>query len=127
MTFWNEFRKSLNVKLSDRNALKSCTIANGAALSYYVDLSGSTLVALALPANYAGGNITFQASDTAGGTYQDVYDAFGNLVTLTVGGASRVVCVTGVALQALASLQYIKIKCASNAAADVTLKLITKG
>lgn len=66
----------------------SITIANGAALSGSIDLTGLTIVAIQMPAAWTAANITFQASTTDGGTLQDVYDDAGTEVTVTA-AASR--------------------------------------
>lgn len=110
------------------NGIDAWTILNGTNISTsYVDLGGKTLVALNIPSGYAGGNITFQASDNATGTYNDVYDVNSVLITATVAGASRVVALTGTVLQAMSSLRYIKIKTSSNVTADRVIGLISKG
>lgn len=119
---------ALPTKIMNRNLQQSFTILNGTNISTsYIDLGGKVLVALNIPSGYTAGNITFQSCDTANGTYQDVYDANGNLVTLNVSSGGRIVCLTGTALQAIASLQYIKIKTASNVTADRTIVAIAKG
>jgi hypothetical protein len=116
------------IQVAVRNATVSWTIANTAAISNSnVDLGGRPLLALLIPAGYEGGNITFQSCDTAGGTYVDVYDSAGTLVTATVAGASRVVALTGTALQALSALQFVMIRTTSNVAADRLIVAITKG
>lgn len=116
------------VTLAGRNLRAAWTIPTNASLSTsYVDLGGKALVAMVIPAGYDGGNITFQASDTAGGAYFDVYDAAGSVVTVTVTGAPQVVAITGVALQALASLQFVKIQCSALVAAARIITTIAKG
>lgn len=121
----NEYAK--RVVLKGRNLQQAFTILNGQQVSNsYVNLGGKVLVALSLPAEITQTSLTFQACDTPNGTYQDVYDSTGALVTVTI-GAGRIVALTGTALQALASLQYIKIKTGSAVTADRTIVAIAKG
>lgn len=101
------------------------TVNNGTNISNdYADLNRSPLLALEIPAGYNGGNITFKAASTPGGTFNDVYDTSGTLITITVGGASRVVAVTGTALQALASLSFVKLATVSNVTGAQTINII---
>lgn len=111
-----------------QNAAHAFTILNGQTQSQgFVNLGGRQLVALAIPSTYTGGNITIQAAITESGTYNDVYDSNGTKVTLTVGGSDRVVALTGSHLQALSSLQFIKITAASAVGADKVITCIQKG
>jgi hypothetical protein len=100
----------------------------------YVDLGGSPLIALALPDQYAGGNITIQAAkDKAAadaGTFYDVYDSDGIAVTVTINGTitgGRVVSLISSALQAVSSLQFIRIKSAQAVGANRVIGIIAKG
>lgn len=108
-------------------ATASVTVANGATTSGEYYLNGNMLVGLLIPSTWDGGNITVQGSDVSGGTYVDIYDSVGSIVTVTVGGASRIVSLTGNPLQAVANVPYIKLKTASAVGADRTIKILAKG
>lgn len=69
-------------------SLVTATIANGAALSGAINLGNSRLVAIQMPAAWTAANLTFQAAESAGGTFQDVYDSGGTEVSVTA-AASR--------------------------------------
>lgn len=101
--------------------------SGGTTTSGNVDLGDKPLVALLIPASWDGGNLTITASDTAGGTYGPVYDSTGSQITITVGGAARVVALVGTQLQAMASLRYVKLVAASAVAADRSVVVISKG
>lgn len=103
------------------------TIMNAGTVSGSVDLGDKQLVALSIPTSWDGGNLTLQASDTAGGTYLPVYDSSGAQVTIVVGGASRIVSLIGTQLQAVCSLRYVKVVAASAVAADRAIVVISKG
>lgn len=62
---------------------KTATIANGASLSSAVDIDGSALVGIVVPATFTGTSLTFQMShdDT---TYSNLYDETGTEVTVTI-------------------------------------------
>lgn len=66
----------------------TATIANGASLSGAVNLEGSRLLGIAMPAAWTAANLTIKTS-VDGTTYQDAYDADGAEITIVVGGASR--------------------------------------
>jgi hypothetical protein len=67
----------------------SVTIANGAALSNAVKLSGATLLGIEMPAAWTAAGLTFQHS-IDGVTYTDLYDGAGAEVSLTVVAAHYV-------------------------------------
>lgn len=115
------------VKTTQQQLTTSVTIANGATVSGAIALGGTTLVGLLIPSTWDGGNITIQGCDTSGGTYVDVYDSNGNIVTATVGGASRIVSLTGNMLQAVANIPHIKLKAASAVGASRTIVVLSKG
>lgn len=102
-------------------------ISNGGTLSPTISLYGNDLVGLMIPASYDGGNITIQGSNAQDGTFVDVYDSNGNIVTATVGGASRIVGITGSFLQAVANIPFIKLKTATAVGADRSIIVLSKG
>lgn len=108
-------------------ATASVTVSNGGTTSGEYYLNGNMLVGLLIPSTWDGGNITIQGSDVSGGTFVDIYDSVGSIVTVTVGGGSRIVSLTGNPLQAVANVPYIKLKTASAVSADRTIKILAKG
>lgn len=66
------------------------TIASGGSLSSEINLSGSRVFAIQMPASWTAASLTFQGSDKAGGTYNNIYDEEGSEVTVTT-DASRFV------------------------------------
>jgi hypothetical protein len=107
-------------------AAMSFTVKSGQTLSDdFVDMNGRVLMALDIPAGYAEGNITFKSAGRMDGTYNDVYDSAGNKITVTVGGASRIIALTGATFQALASLTFVKLVTNTAAAADRQINVIS--
>lgn len=68
----------------------SVTISNGTSLSSAVDLGGTTLFAIQIPASWTTANITFQAS-ADGVTYANLYDSTGTEVTVTAAASEFIV------------------------------------
>lgn len=66
---------------------RTATIANGASLSDAVQLDGSALVGIVMPATWTAANLTIQASHNDS-TYNNVYDELGTEKTI-VAAASR--------------------------------------
>lgn len=130
-TTWDRVRvdanKNLKVVSTTQNATATATIATSGTVSDAVTLNGYSLVALSIPTAWDGGNITIQGCDTVGGTYVDVYDSNGNIATVTVGGADRIVGLTGSFMQAVASIPFIKLKAASAVAASRSIVVMAKG
>lgn len=60
------------------------TIASGGSLSSEINLSGSRVFAIQMPSSWTAASLTFQGSDKAGGTYNNIYDEEGNEVTAPV-------------------------------------------
>ena len=102
-------------------------VGNGTTTTSTISLYGNDLVGLLIPSAWDGGNITIQGCDTQTGTFVDVYDSIGNIVTLTVGGSSRIVGITGSFLQAIANIPFIKLKTALTVGADRTVIVLSKG
>ena len=97
-------------------------IANGATESGAIDLSGTTLSAIAFPAEFDGNALTLKASTSANGTFVDVYEATGVALTIQ-GGASRIVTIEPARM---AGLQYIKLIADTAQTGDSTLTLMTR-
>ena len=129
----NPARYPVDAQLTGRNVVLTATIANGQSLSGEIDLAGYQMLAIRIPAAWDTANITFlgaRATTANGGTYVPVYDDAGLEVTVTVGGADRMITLDINALK-LASLQYIKLRSGTsgtpvNQTADRTLYLIGK-
>jgi len=127
---------SIVVVVTGRNVKGEVTVPNGGTVpttgaTGYWNLEGRHLTGIHIPASYDGGNITLeaaltQASATAG-TFFDVYDSGGTLVTLTVAGASRIVSLTSTHAQAVTPLQYVRPKCASAVGGNYVLTAVQKG
>ena len=135
-TAGNEIFTDVNpgsMKLTGRNVVLTATILSGQSLSGEIDLQGYQMLAIRIPAAWDTANITFlgaRATTANGGTYVPVYDDAGLEVTVTVGGADRMITLDINALK-LASLQYIKLRSGTsgspvNQTADRTLYLIGK-
>ena len=66
----------------------TATIVSGAAASAAVDFRGYAGGGYILPSTFDGTALTFTVCDTEGGTYQTLYDQYGNALSVTV-AASR--------------------------------------
>lgn len=71
-----------------KQKITSATIANGATASGEVALSGYAGGGYALPSTFDGTTLSFTVASASGGTFQALYDQYGNVVSLTV-AASR--------------------------------------
>ena len=89
------------------------TIASGASLSDAVDTGNtnslSSIVAIIMPSAWTAADLTFQASATVDGTYNDVYDDDDNEVTVQA-GASRHIVLDDEMRSHMAGLRFIKIR-----------------
>lgn len=128
---WVRGRLDSNQNQKVANTVQSTTttvtIATSGTTSGAIALNGNNLVGLLIPSTWDGGNITIQGCDTVSGTYVDVYDSNGSIATVTVGGASRIVGLTGSFMQAVANIPFIKLKTASAVAATRTIVILQKG
>lgn len=99
----------------------SVIIAAAGDTSLEVDIYGTTLVGLELPATFEGTSLSILASRTAGGTYKTVY----------IGGADLAIAVAANKfvkfdnLHTLVGLRFIKLKSNNTVAADRTINLIS--
>lgn len=67
-------------------------IASGATgLSAIVDLTGLTIVRIIMPGTWVAANLTFAASETAGGTFTNIYDALGTEYTVVAAASRRII------------------------------------
>lgn len=105
------------------------TIASGTALSGEIDLGSYQLAAIYMPSSWDAANISFQATTTSGGTYQDLYNDGGNEVVI-VAAAGRTISVNAAAMS-VAPLRFIKVRSGTtgtpvNQTSNRTIVLILK-
>src|SRR3972149_1002650 len=98
--------QAVSIEPSRRVLPITVQITEGTALTTEIDLRGYQLRGIIMPAGWTAANLTFQASDKAGGTFQDVYDDAGTEVVVTA-AASRVI---GVDKAALRGLNHLKVR-----------------
>lgn len=91
-------------------ATASVTIAVGTAISAAFDRGGYRSLMVILPATYDGTSMSFQVSDTLGGTYVPLNDFYGNPVTLPVVAASNAYFLPG----ELSAARFIKLVASTN-------------
>jgi hypothetical protein len=84
-------------------------IADSASLSGAVDIQSARLAGLFLPASFVGSVLTFQACDTAAGTYANIYDDDGSELTVNITAVPCAIANLTV-LQALSAFPFIKIR-----------------
>lgn len=68
----------------------AATIANGQTVGAEFDLAGNAIVGMILPAGMDSTSMTFQAAETAGGTFVAVNDDEGNVVSITVASSKQI-------------------------------------
>lgn len=100
----------------------TATIADAATESDAIDLSGTTLTAIAFPASFEGAALTLKAAENHGATYVDVYESNGLALTIT-GSAAQIVTIEPAKL---AGLQYIKLVADTAQTGATTLTLMTR-
>lgn len=104
---------------------QDAVIANGSSLGDGIDLGGSSVIGIQMPASWTAANLTFQASHD-GVTYADLYDSAGEF-TVTA-AASRFIVIDPTTLL---GARYLKVRsgtagAAVNQGAARTLVLIVK-
>lgn len=72
-----------------RTTVVSVTIANGTSLSDAIEFGGDALVEIVMPAAWTAAGLTFQVSHD-GVTYQNLYDAAGTEVQISVAASRNV-------------------------------------
>lgn len=88
-----------------------------------IDMSGLQLVAIETPSSVVGNSMTFQASVSATGTFDTVYDeGGGSTYSLTI-GANRWVPVK---LAVFCGIPFLKLVSSGSEAAGTTFKLICR-
>lgn len=72
--------------------LVTVVIPSGATgLSAEIDLTGQTIARIIMPATWVAANLTFQGSETAGGTFTNIYDAYGTEYTVVAAASRRII------------------------------------
>ncbi len=99
---------------------KTATVANGATTSEAIDLSGTDLAGIFIPAEFDGTTLGFSASTAIDGTYVTVQDGEGSTLSITC-TASRFVPIKNLAL--IAGLRFIKLVCGTSQTGDTVFTL----
>lgn len=92
--------------LNGQAELRSAVITNSASLSSALDLGTNRLAQIVIPSSWTTANLTFQTS-ADGTTYNDLYNAGGTEISVTVGGASRAIVL---APADFISVRYLKVR-----------------
>lgn len=100
----------------------TATIASSATTSAAVDLGGTTLVGIQLPAAFTGTSLSFQAATSLAGTYQAVIDASGATLSKTVAQGKFLTLDPA----EFAGIQFIKIVSASTEGSARDLILVAR-
>lgn len=100
----------------------TATLTDGNTESDAIDLSGTTLTALEIPASFEGAALTLQAASSEAGTYYEVCNSNGTPVTITA-AASRIITLDPAQM---AGLRYIKLVADTAQTGDVSLTLMTR-
>jgi hypothetical protein len=103
------------------------TITNGQSLSPAVDVGGTTLVAVQMPASWTTANLTLQAS-VDGTNFFNIFSSAGVEYTLTAAASTFIVLDP----TDMAGVRYLKIRSGTsstpvNQGADRVLTLVTRG
>lgn len=101
---------------------KSATIAASGTTSAEVDLEGTTLCGLIMPATFTGTTITFQMSDDSGGTFVLMHDGAGASYSKTV-ATSKYIPLNPADF---AGMRYIKLVSGSTESSQRVIKLATR-
>ena len=80
-------------------------------ISSVIQVGAGEIVGVIAPSNFTTSNIQFQACDTVGGTYLDVYDADNALVAITSATASRFYTISFIGIKGLG---FIKLNAVTN-------------
>jgi hypothetical protein len=104
----------------------TATIAAAGTLSGAVQLNGTSLLQVLMPAGWDAAALSFQTCETEDGTFADLYDSFGTEVTLAV-AAGRSVLVPD---DMLRGVNFVKLRSGTSGAtvaqtADRAITLLT--
>lgn len=105
---------------------QTATIPNGGSLSGAIDLGGTALVGIQMPSGWDAAALTFQAS-ADGITFAELYDAAGNVRSLTTAASHSLYLVPSEWL----GIRYLKVRSGTsgspvNQTADRALTLISR-
>lgn len=112
---------------SNTRSTFQAAIANGASLSGAVDVAGTTLIAIQMPATWTAANLTFQGS-ADGSIYADVYNDSGDEYSIPV-SASHFIMLDQVQNR-FRGMRYLKVRSGTsgtpvNQGADRVLSLVS--
>lgn len=107
----------------------SVVIASGQSLSAVVHLSDAKLVGIQMPASWDAADLTVQACETSGGTYQNVYDDADNELVIQAAAGRHITLVSPDKFLGVGP--YIKLRSGTsgtpvNQTADRTVKLLIR-
>jgi hypothetical protein len=94
----------------------SAIIVASASLSGAVDVRDAEAMSIEIPSAWTAANLTFQGCHTVDGTFVDLYDDSGAEITVTVGGASRLIAVDYQAAP-LRNVNFLKVRSGTTASA----------
>ena len=100
----------------------TATIAASGTTSAAVDIGGTTLLGIQLPAAFTGTAISFQAATSLGGVYQTVIDGSGTTLSKTVAQGRYLILDPS----EFAGFQFLKIVSGSTEAAQRDLVLVCR-
>lgn len=100
----------------------TATIAASQTTSGAIDLVGTTLCGMFLPASMTGAKITIEHSATEDGTYSKLYDRFGQEVAITVTAGGAITLDPSI----FASLRHIRLVSDAAEAAQRDINLVTR-
>lgn len=103
-------------------SIVSAVISSGQNASAAVDLVGTTLVGIQLPATFTGTSLTFQMATSAGGTYQTMIDGSGTTLTKTIVQGRYLLLDPA----EFAGVQFLKVLSGATEGAARTLELVTR-
>lgn len=75
---------------ADLRAQTTAVIANGTTTTPEIDLGGTEIVGIQMPAAFTGTTVTFLAATATGGTYQAVTDGTGSNISKTVAASKYI-------------------------------------
>jgi hypothetical protein len=103
-------------RIVKRFEAKTVTIAQSASLSDQVNVEGTPVVGIHMPAAWTTAGLTFQASPTIAGTFMNVYDSSGNELQVSA-AASRSVGLVTSASDALSAFPHVKVRSGTSGSA----------
>jgi hypothetical protein len=123
VTSTDAFASAAN-SFSDKRAQTAATItvATNATTSAEVDLGGTEIVGIQMPAAFTGTAITFLVSTVSGGTYQPLVDGTGSSVSKTVAASKYV----GIDPTLFHGIRFVKIVSGSSEGADRVFTIISR-